>query len=170
MVTWLRWPKTCHLPKCRFWLKTPNHHLIFRTNNANDYVVEQSSGLQVDNFSKVSGKEVFRDSQYMVTVCFSINLSECFWFPPQIESRISCQYLHCSCKDLKNYFDLVIWCKYFLCGPVKVYPVLGFPDPSVVQVSQQFVSDHQNRFSQTSRILQQVLIFFFQEEKMEYCE
>lgn len=69
-------------------LKTPNHHLIFRTNNANDYVVEQSSGLQVDNFSKVSGKEVFRDSQFMVTVChflsmaysncFSINLSQCF--------------------------------------------------------------------------------------------
>ncbi|XP_011600815.1 protein SSUH2 homolog isoform X1 [Takifugu rubripes] len=71
------------------------------TNNSNDYVVEQSSGLQVDNFSKVSGKEVYRDSQYMV------------------------------------------------------YPVLGFPDPSVVQASQQFVNDHQSRFSQTSRILQQ---------------
>lgn len=46
------------------------------------------------------------------------------------------------------------------CGHVKVYPVLGFPDPSVVQASQQFVRDHQNKFSQTSRILQQVLILF----------
>ncbi|XP_056279736.1 protein SSUH2 homolog [Pseudoliparis swirei] len=36
------------------------------TNNCDDYVVDQSSGLQVDNISKVSGKELFRDSQYLV--------------------------------------------------------------------------------------------------------
>lgn len=41
----------------------------FRANNSDDYVVEQSSGLQVDNLSKVSGKELFRDSQYMVRLC-----------------------------------------------------------------------------------------------------
>lgn len=93
-------------------LKTPNHYLIFRTNNTNHYVVEQSSGLQVDNLSKVSGNEVFRDSQYMVTVChlLSVAYSDCLFFyqpftmlliffPPQVQSRISCQYLHCSCKD-----------------------------------------------------------------------
>ncbi|XP_017264828.1 protein SSUH2 homolog isoform X2 [Kryptolebias marmoratus] len=71
------------------------------TNNSDDYVVEQSSGLQVDNLTKVSGKELFRDSQYMV------------------------------------------------------YPLIGFPDPSVSQASQHLVSDHQGKYSQASRILQQ---------------
>ncbi|XP_038127294.1 protein SSUH2 homolog isoform X1 [Cyprinodon tularosa] len=71
------------------------------TNNSEDYVVEQSSGLQVANLSKVTGKELFRDSQYMV------------------------------------------------------YPLMGFPDPTVVQAAQRLVGDHQARFSQTSRILQQ---------------
>lgn len=71
------------------------------TNNSNDYVVEQLSGLQVDNLSKVSGKELFRDSQYLV------------------------------------------------------YPVMGFPDMAVVNASQRLVSEHQGKFSQTSRILQQ---------------
>lgn len=41
-----------------------------RTNNTEDYVVEQSSGLHVDNISKVSGKELFKDSQYMVNSFF----------------------------------------------------------------------------------------------------
>lgn len=45
----------------------------FRTNNSDNYVVEQSSGLQVDNLSKVSGKELFRDSQYMVKYLFSFS-------------------------------------------------------------------------------------------------
>ncbi|TDH10382.1 hypothetical protein EPR50_G00075060 [Perca flavescens] len=71
------------------------------TNNSDNYVVEQSSGLQVHNLSNVSGKELFRDSQYMV------------------------------------------------------YPVMGFPDPTVVNAAQRLVSEHQGKFSQTSRILQQ---------------
>ncbi|XP_068454711.1 protein SSUH2 homolog [Clinocottus analis] len=71
------------------------------TNNSDDYVVEQSSGLQVDNLSKVSGKELFRDSQYLV------------------------------------------------------YPVMGFPDPAVVSAAQRFVSEHQGKYSASSRILQQ---------------
>ncbi|KAM4609655.1 protein SSUH2 homolog isoform 1-T1 [Polymixia lowei] len=71
------------------------------TNNKEDYVLEQSSGLQLANLSKVSGKELFRDSQYMV------------------------------------------------------YPVMGFPDPAVVQAAERLVHDHQGRYSQTSRILQQ---------------
>lgn len=41
-----------------------------RTNNSDNYVVEQSSGLQLDNLSKVSGKELFKDSQYMVRYLF----------------------------------------------------------------------------------------------------
>ncbi|XP_029974113.1 protein SSUH2 homolog isoform X2 [Salarias fasciatus] len=71
------------------------------TNNSNDYVVEQLSGLNSDNLSQVSGKELFRDTQYLV------------------------------------------------------YPVMGFPDPAVVQAAQRFISEHQGKFSQTSRILQQ---------------
>ncbi|XP_030640062.1 protein SSUH2 homolog [Chanos chanos] len=36
------------------------------TNNQDSYVVEQSSGLRVENLSKVTGKELFRDAQYLV--------------------------------------------------------------------------------------------------------
>lgn len=43
-----------------------------RANNTEDYVVEQSSGLPVDNITKVSGKELFRDSQYMVNSIFPL--------------------------------------------------------------------------------------------------
>lgn len=122
-------------------LETPNHHLVFRTNNTNDYVVEQSSGLQVDNFSKVSGKEVFRDSQYMVTVgpLHSMACSDCLSFYqtftmlliffPQIQSRIGCQYLHCSCK----WWNKLLW---FGClmqilslWPCKGVPSDGFSRP-----------------------------------------
>ncbi|XP_067095214.1 protein SSUH2 homolog isoform X4 [Osmerus mordax] len=71
------------------------------TNNTEDYVVEQSSGLHVANLSGVSGKELFRDTQYMV------------------------------------------------------YPVMGFPDHGVVNAAERLVKDHQVRYSQTSRILQQ---------------
>ncbi|XP_076022541.1 protein SSUH2 homolog isoform X2 [Genypterus blacodes] len=70
-------------------------------NNSDSYVVEQSSGLQVDNLSKVSGKELYKDTQYLV------------------------------------------------------YPLIGFPDPAVVRASERLVSEHQGKFTQTSRILQQ---------------
>ncbi|KAG7472927.1 hypothetical protein MATL_G00114120 [Megalops atlanticus] len=36
------------------------------TNNLEDYVQEQSSGLQVEKLKKVSGKELFRDAQFLV--------------------------------------------------------------------------------------------------------
>uniref|UniRef100_A0A3P8X1A0 Ssu-2 homolog, related sequence 1 n=1 Tax=Cynoglossus semilaevis TaxID=244447 RepID=A0A3P8X1A0_CYNSE len=71
------------------------------TDNTDNYVVEQRSGLQANNLSSVSGKELFRDTQYMV------------------------------------------------------YPVIGFPDPAVVGAAQRLVSEHQAKYSQTSRILQQ---------------
>uniref|UniRef100_A0A8C7X317 DDB1 and CUL4 associated factor 1 n=1 Tax=Oryzias sinensis TaxID=183150 RepID=A0A8C7X317_9TELE len=71
------------------------------TNNTDDYVVEQSSGLHMENLRKVSGKELFKDSQPMV------------------------------------------------------YPVMGFPDHTVVQASQRLVSEHQGKYFQKSRILRQ---------------
>ncbi|MEQ2213005.1 hypothetical protein XENOCAPTIV_008142, partial [Xenoophorus captivus] len=39
-----------------------------------------------------------------------------------------------------------------------VYPLMGFPDPMIVQAAQRLVADHQHNFSHTSRILQQVFI------------
>lgn len=71
------------------------------TNNSDAYIVDQLSGLKGENLSKVSGKELFRDTQYMV------------------------------------------------------YPLVSFPEPSVVSASQRLVGDHQGKYSQTSRILQQ---------------
>ncbi|XP_056320061.1 protein SSUH2 homolog isoform X1 [Danio aesculapii] len=66
-----------------------------------DFVAQDLSGLRVEKLGAVSGKELFKDSQFMV------------------------------------------------------YPVMGFPDASVAQASERIVRDHQTKFAQTSRILQQ---------------
>ncbi|XP_053360731.1 protein SSUH2 homolog [Clarias gariepinus] len=71
------------------------------TTYKNDFLVEQASGLRSDNFSKVSGRVMFTDSQYML------------------------------------------------------YPVAGFPDASLSQASQRLIREHQSKYIQTSRILQQ---------------
>ncbi|KAM6975876.1 protein SSUH2 homolog [Tautogolabrus adspersus] len=71
------------------------------TNNIDNCVVEQSSGLKMDNLNKASGQELFKDSQNMV------------------------------------------------------HPVTGLPDVSLVNAAQRIVSEHQSKFSQNSRILQQ---------------
>ncbi|XP_030224534.1 protein SSUH2 homolog isoform X1 [Gadus morhua] len=36
------------------------------TNNSSDYIVEQSSGLLLENLNQVTGKELFKDAQYLV--------------------------------------------------------------------------------------------------------
>ncbi|KAJ8388115.1 hypothetical protein AAFF_G00147330 [Aldrovandia affinis] len=71
------------------------------TNNVDDFVGDHSSGLPMEKLKSVSGKELFRDAQYMV------------------------------------------------------YPVMGFPDPVLGQAAERLVRDHQSRFAQTGRILQQ---------------
>lgn len=38
---------------------------------------------------------------------------------------------------------------------------MGFPDPAVVRASERLVSEHQGKYSQTSRILQQVTLHLF---------
>ncbi|XP_052460864.1 protein SSUH2 homolog isoform X1 [Carassius gibelio] len=66
-----------------------------------DFVAQDSSGLKVEKLQEVSGKELFKDAQYMV------------------------------------------------------YPVRGFPDVSVAQASERLIREHQGKYAQTSRILQQ---------------
>ncbi|XP_059379291.1 protein SSUH2 homolog [Carassius carassius] len=66
-----------------------------------DFVAQDSSGLKVEKLEEVSGKELFKEAQYMV------------------------------------------------------YPLRGFPDVSVAQASERLVKDHQGKYAQTSRILQQ---------------
>ncbi|TRY64938.1 hypothetical protein DNTS_024625 [Danionella cerebrum] len=66
-----------------------------------DFVAQDSSGLKVEKLGNVSGKELFKDSHYMV------------------------------------------------------YPVMGFPDVLVAQASERMVRDHQAKFAQSARILQQ---------------
>lgn len=39
---------------------------LFRKTNVDNHVVEQNSGLKVDDLRSVSGKELFKNSQYMV--------------------------------------------------------------------------------------------------------
>ncbi|KAM8867284.1 protein SSUH2 homolog [Synchiropus picturatus] len=71
------------------------------TNNVEDHVMEQSSGMKIDDLRSVSGKELFKNSQYMV------------------------------------------------------YPLVGFPYPAISEASQRLVREHQSKYPQTSRILQQ---------------
>lgn len=39
---------------------------VHRTNHVEDHVVEQNSGLKIDNLRSVSGKELFKNNQYLV--------------------------------------------------------------------------------------------------------
>lgn len=71
------------------------------TNNVEDHVVEQRSGLKIDNLQSVTGKELFKNSQYLV------------------------------------------------------YPLLGFPNPAISEASERLVREHQSKYAQSSRILQQ---------------
>ncbi|MEQ2291088.1 hypothetical protein AMECASPLE_009868 [Ameca splendens] len=71
------------------------------TNNEDNHVVEQSSGLKADKLHSVKGKELFKISQIMV------------------------------------------------------YPLYGFPNPAIAEVSDRLIKEHQSKYAQTSRILQQ---------------
>ncbi|XP_070758371.1 protein SSUH2 homolog [Enoplosus armatus] len=71
------------------------------TNHVEDHVVEQNCGLKIDDLSSVSGKELFKNNQYLV------------------------------------------------------YPLLGFPNPAMSEASERLVKDHQSKYAQSSRILQQ---------------
>ena len=41
-------------------------------------------------------------------------------------------------------------------SPPQVYPLLAFPDPAIAQASERMVQEHQAKYLQTSRVLQQV--------------
>lgn len=70
-------------------------------NNVEDHVVEQNSGLNVADLQSVTGKELFKNNQYLL------------------------------------------------------YPLVGFPNPVIAEASERLVRDHQSKYAQTSRILQQ---------------
>ncbi|XP_066527984.1 protein SSUH2 homolog [Hoplias malabaricus] len=70
-------------------------------NNVEDFTGEQESGLSMEKLGEVSGKQLYKDTKYMV------------------------------------------------------YPLLGFPNQSIVQASERMVKDHQSKYSQSARILQQ---------------
>ncbi|XP_029359109.1 protein SSUH2 homolog isoform X2 [Echeneis naucrates] len=71
------------------------------TNNIEDHVVEQNSGLDVSDLQSVSGKELFKNNQYLL------------------------------------------------------YPLLGFPNQAIAEASDRLIKEHQSKYAQTSRILQQ---------------
>lgn len=41
-------------------------HNLCRVNNVEDHVVNQNSGMNIDDLRSVSGKELFKNSQYLV--------------------------------------------------------------------------------------------------------
>ncbi|KAM3621367.1 uncharacterized protein V6R79_010321 [Siganus canaliculatus] len=70
-------------------------------NHVDDHVVEQNSGLNIDDLRSVNGKELFKNSQYLL------------------------------------------------------FPLIGFPNQNISEASERLVKEHQVKFSQSSRILQQ---------------
>lgn len=70
-------------------------------NNVEDHVVQQQSGLNPDDLQNVHGKELFKNSNYLL------------------------------------------------------YPLVGFPNPAISEASERMVRDHQSKYVQNSRILQQ---------------
>ncbi|TKS70813.1 Protein SSUH2 -like protein [Collichthys lucidus] len=70
-------------------------------NQVDDHVVEQNSGLRIDDLRSVSGKELFKNNQYLL------------------------------------------------------YPLLGFPNPAISEASERLLQEHQTKFAQNFRILQQ---------------
>ncbi|XP_029288340.1 protein SSUH2 homolog [Cottoperca gobio] len=71
------------------------------TNHVEDHLVQQNSGLEVEDLRSVTGKELFKNNQYLL------------------------------------------------------YPLLGFPNPAISEASDRMIRDHQSKYAQTSRILQQ---------------
>ncbi|AWP02333.1 putative protein SSUH2 -like [Scophthalmus maximus] len=71
------------------------------SNKVDDYVVQQNSGLKVDDLRSVNGKKLFQNNQFLL------------------------------------------------------YPLLGFPNPAIGEASDRLIKEHQSKYAQTSRILQQ---------------
>ncbi|KAG7493799.1 SSUH2-like [Solea senegalensis] len=71
------------------------------TNHVDDHLVQQDSGLNVDDLRSVSGKELFKNNNYLI------------------------------------------------------YPLLGFPSAAIGEASDRLIKEHQSKFAQNSRILQQ---------------
>ncbi|XP_026163115.1 protein SSUH2 homolog [Mastacembelus armatus] len=71
------------------------------TNHVDDHIVEQNSGLKAEELRSANGKELFKNSQYLL------------------------------------------------------YPLLGFPNPAISEASERLIKEHQSKYAQTSRILQQ---------------
>ncbi|XP_030277096.1 protein SSUH2 homolog [Sparus aurata] len=93
--------KECETCKGKRQLLTYINLKVEWTNNVEDHVVEQKSGLKIDDLRSVSGKELFKNNQYLL------------------------------------------------------YPLLGFPNPAISEASERLVREHQSKYAQNSRILQQ---------------
>ncbi|KAM9860008.1 protein SSUH2 homolog [Aulostomus maculatus] len=96
-----RGTKECESCKGKGQLLTYINLKVEWTNHVEDHLVEQNSGMKIENLRSVSGKELFKNSQYLV------------------------------------------------------YPLLGFPNASISEASERLVREHQSKYPETSRILQQ---------------
>lgn len=96
-----RGTKECETCKGKRQLLTYIKLKVEWVNNVEDHVVEQNSGLEIGDLQSVTGKELFKNSQYLL------------------------------------------------------YPLLGFPNPAISQASERLIREHQSRFGQNARILQQ---------------
>ncbi|XP_041639282.1 protein SSUH2 homolog isoform X2 [Cheilinus undulatus] len=96
-----RGTKECETCKGKRQLLTYINLKVEWTNNVEDHVVHQNSGMNADDLRSVTGKELFKNNQYLL------------------------------------------------------YPLLGFPNPDMAAASERLIKDHQSKYAQTSRILQQ---------------
>ncbi|KAK5933508.1 hypothetical protein CgunFtcFv8_013984 [Champsocephalus gunnari] len=96
-----RGTKECETCKGKRQLLTYIQLKVEWTNNVEDHVVRQDSGLEADDLRSVTGKELFKNNQYLL------------------------------------------------------YPLLGFPNPAISEASEKMVREHQSKYAQNARILQQ---------------
>lgn len=115
-------------------------HVCFRINRVEDHVENQTSGLNPDNLRSVHGKKLFENSQYLVQTYTQLT---------DIPGSMK------SINILKFGWRTCLLTCLFLC-PSQVYPLLGFPLQAISQASERLVREHQAKYAQSSRILQQV--------------
>lgn len=138
-----------------------------RKNNVSEFIPDRQPDFPDKKFEKVSGDAFFIDESLLVTHLFFFLSFICvgstpaassvlLWERVQPHTWMFGQRVHCSEWMNMNYMNAFIIIQTSCC--CQVYPIQGFPDQEICDVSTKLINEHLVRFTATSRILQQVQI------------
>lgn len=127
-----------------------------RKNNVSEFIPDRQPDFPDRKFEKVSGDAFFVDESLLVTHLFFF-LSFCVGSTPAASSVLLWERVqpHSVWMNM-NYMNAFIIIQTSCC--CQVYPIQGFPDQEICEVSTKLINEHLERFTATSRILQQVQI------------